>query len=73
MGEDKDNMIRGVYYDLDSGFGSINATYKQAHRILNTITLNDVKVCLSRQKLRQTNIIGDLTVMWQKHHYKNCK
>ena len=22
--EDKDNIIRGVYYDADTGFGSIN-------------------------------------------------
>ena len=38
-----DKEIRGVYYDADNGFGSINATYKRAHHILNTITLNDVK------------------------------
>ena len=36
MNEDKDEIIRGAYYDADNGFGSINDTYKQAHRILNT-------------------------------------
>ena len=43
MSEDKDKIKRGVYYDTDDGCGSINDTYKQSHRILNTITLNDVK------------------------------
>ena len=54
MDEDNNKLIRGVYYDQDSGFGSINATYKQAHQILRTITLNVVKGFLSRHKLRQT-------------------
>ena len=55
MSEDKDKTIRGVYYDATDGFGSINATYKQTHNILNTITVNVVKDFLSRQKSRQTN------------------
>ena len=54
MSEDKDKIIRGVYYDADDGLGSINDTYKQSHRILNTITLNDVKHVLDKQKSRQT-------------------
>ena len=54
MSEDKDKIIRGVYYDADDGFGSINDTYKQSHRILNAITLSDVKDVLDRQKSRQT-------------------
>jgi len=54
MSEDKDKVIRQVYYNSDSGFGSINDTYKQAHHILNTITVNDVKDFLNRQKSRQT-------------------
>ena len=51
---DKDKIIRQIYYDVHDGFGSINETYKKAHHILNTITLNDVKDFLSRQKSRQT-------------------
>ena len=51
---DKDKIIRQIYYDVNDGFGSINETYKKAHHILNTITLNDVKEFLSRQKSRQT-------------------
>ena len=51
---DKDKVIRQIYYDPGVGFGSINDTYKQAHHILNTITVNYVKDVLSRQKPRQT-------------------
>ena len=52
--EDKYKIIRGVYYDADTGFGSINETYQQANKILNSITYNDVKEFLQRQKSRQT-------------------
>lgn len=51
---DKNTVIRQVYYDADTGFGSINDTYQQAKKILNNITQNDVKEFLERQKLRQT-------------------
>ena len=40
---EKDKIIRQVYYDADTGFGSINETYRDAKKILNTITYNDVK------------------------------
>ena len=35
--EDKDKVIRQVYYDADTGFGSIAETYKESKKILNTI------------------------------------
>ena len=54
MSEDKSRIIRQVYYDADTGFGSINDTYQQAKKVLNTITYNDVKEFLERQKSRQT-------------------
>ena len=54
MSEDNAKVIRSACYDADNGFGSINATYKQAHHILNTITLNDVNDFLNRQESRQT-------------------
>ena len=41
-----------MYYDADTGFGSIQDTYKQATRILKTITIADVKVFLERQRIR---------------------
>ena len=40
---DKDKIIRQIYDDKDGGFGSISDTYKQANKILNSITVNDVK------------------------------
>ena len=52
--EEKQQIIRGVYYDSETGFGSINNTYQQAKKTLNTITYNDVKEFLERQKSRQT-------------------
>ena len=51
---EKDSVIRGVYYDVEHGFGSIQATYQDAKKILNTITYDDVKNFLERQKSRQT-------------------
>ena len=40
---DKYKIIRQVYYDKYNGVGSISDTYKQANKVLNTITVNDVK------------------------------
>ena len=51
---EKDTIIRQVYYDADTGFGSISETYHNAKKILNTIKYNDVKDFLERQKSRQT-------------------
>ena len=51
--QNKDRVIRQVYYDVDTGFGGINETYQNAKKILNTITYNDVKDFLERQKSRQ--------------------
>ena len=49
----KDAVIRQVYYDVDTGFGSISNTYKAAKRVLNTITYVDVKDFLERQASKQ--------------------
>ena len=54
MMEDKDKIIRQIYYDPGDGFGSVSDIYKKAHHILNTITVNDVKEFLNKQKSRQT-------------------
>ena len=51
---DKDRIIRQIYYDSDSGFGSIAETHRESKKILNSITYNDVKDFLERQKSRQT-------------------
>lgn len=52
-GDNKDTIIRQVYYDADTGFGSIAETYKDAKKVLSSITYNDVKDFLERQKSRQ--------------------
>ena len=50
---EKDKIIRQIYYD-EQGFGSISETYKEAKKVLGSITYNDVKDFLERQKSRQT-------------------
>ena len=45
----KNQVVRQVYYDADTGFGSISNTYKAANRILRPITYQDVKEFLERQ------------------------
>ena len=50
---EKENVLRKVYYNED-GFGSINETYKEAKKQLNTITIEDTKKWLEKQKGRQT-------------------
>ena len=50
---EKDKVIRNIYYDSEQGFGSVADTYKQAKKVLNTITQDDVKQFLGRQKIRQ--------------------
>ena len=49
----KNAVIRQVWYDSDTGFGSISKTYKEANRILNSITYKDVKEFLERQETKQ--------------------
>jgi hypothetical protein len=51
---ERDKIIRQVYYDVDTGFGSISETFKESTTILNSITYNDVKDFLERQTSRQT-------------------
>ena len=52
--EDKEHMLRKTYYNED-GFGSINEPYKEAEKQLNSITIEDTKKWLGKQKGRQTN------------------
>ena len=51
---DKDQLIRQEHYDVDTGFGSIGDTHRDAKNILNAIAFNDAKDFLERQKSRQT-------------------
>lgn len=51
---DKETVLRQIYYDKDTGFGSISETYKDANKVLNSITYQDTKDWLEKQKSRQT-------------------
>jgi len=47
---DKDSVIRGIYYDTVDGFDSVVNTYRKANKVLNTITVADVRAFIERQK-----------------------
>ena len=49
----KDQIISNIYYDLDEGFGSTQATHKKAKEEDPTITLDDVKSFLKKQPNKQ--------------------
>ena len=51
--EEKEIILRQIYYDAEYGFGSIYETYKQAVKLLPSVTLNDVKEFLAKQESRQ--------------------
>ena len=69
---EKEQVIRTIYYD-DDGFDNIKTTYEKSKNVLPSITLDDVKQFLSKQKIRQKKIIAVLTVMSQTNLYTNCK
>ena len=50
---EKEHVLRKVYYNED-GFGIITDTYKQAKKQLDSITIEDTKQWLEKQKGRQT-------------------
>ena len=49
MSQEDKKILRNVYYNED-GFGSINDTYKQAKKQLNSITIEDTKTWLEKAK-----------------------
>ena len=51
--EKKENVLRNIYYNED-WIGSVNETYKEAKKQLNSITIEDTKKWLEKQKGRQT-------------------
>ena len=46
-------VIRGVYYNVDTGFGSVKKTLQQARAIDPSITEEDVRRFLAKQKVKQ--------------------
>lgn len=49
----KNQIISNVYYDLESGFGSIQETYKKAKQQNIEITLDDVRQFMRKQPNKQ--------------------
>ena len=47
---EKDSIIRIIYYDADGGFDSIINTCRKANKVLNTITVAEVKAFIEKQK-----------------------
>ena len=53
LNEEKETILRQIYYDTEHGFGSIYETYKQAVKLLPSVTLNVAKEFLAKQQSRQ--------------------
>ena len=53
LNEEKETILRQIYYDTEHGFGSIYETYKQAVKLLPSVTLQNVKEFLTKQESRQ--------------------
>ena len=70
---DKDSVIRSIYYDTDDGFDSAIATYRKANKVLNTITVADVKSWLENRNQNKPKLTEDSTVMLHQKHCTNCK
>ena len=50
---EKEQVIRAIYYDEEDGFDNVYTTYQKAKKVLSSITLDDTKEFLSKQKIRQ--------------------
>ena len=70
--EDKENTLRTICHNED-GLGSINETYKEAKKQLNSITIEGTKQWLEKQKGRQTKAFKGLIVMLPMSLWKKCK
>ncbi len=49
----KDQKISNIYYDFESGYGSIRNTYNEAKKVDPSITYEDVKQWMSKQPNKQ--------------------
>jgi hypothetical protein len=47
-------IIKKIYYDVETGFGSIAKTLKKAQEVLASITYGEVKTFLAKQEHKQT-------------------
>ena len=60
--EEKENISKKVYYNED-GVGSVNETYKEAKKQLNSITIEDIKNGQKNKREDKLNRIKVLIVM----------
>ena len=51
--EEKEKVIKQIYYDAEGGFGSVKETYQNSKKVLDSITLNDVKQWMNKQTIAQ--------------------
>lgn len=49
----KDQLISNIYYDLETGYGSVKNTYDQAHIKDKSITIEDVRKWMQQQPNKQ--------------------
>ena len=49
----KDQIISNIYYDLETGYGSVKNTFEQARRKDPTVTLEDVQKWMKQQPNKQ--------------------
>jgi hypothetical protein len=52
--EEREKVIRQVFYDTDTGYQSVHRTYEESKKIMKSITLKDVKEFLNKQSILQT-------------------
>ena len=48
-----DEILSNLYYDLETGYSSVNNLYKQAKDKITSITLEDVKKWMKNQPNKQ--------------------
>ena len=56
----KEQVISNIYYDVEEGFGSIQATLKKARQEDPTTTKDDVEKFMRKQPNKQVKIIKEL-------------
>ena len=54
---EREKIIKTVYENVETGYGSVKTTLQQAKKINSLITYNDVKTYLDKLQHRQTQFI----------------
>eukprot|EP00972_Heterocapsa_arctica_P053612 7898323-Heterocapsa_arctica.AAC.1 len=53
MDDDKDKLLRSIYYDADTGFSSVQQTYTDANKMNPSITQEYTKLWFENQRGKQ--------------------